>query len=212
MSRMTRRAALRGCLGLFLVLGTARALAALDASVIEVRAAASSLKATVELRDIVSDKFRKLLDRGGTLHLLVQAELWEDKPAWDRLVQPALSTAFRISRDKSTGVVTVQDAAGVLNRLPRDASKVPVQVNVAPIASIDALRRYYVHVVATIGTLADREIDEMGEAVFGPDEETGGLESVGKYVVRKFLQINSYLQSSSAETTSRKFRGSDLSR
>jgi hypothetical protein len=201
-----------GCVAVFLVLASAHALAALDASVTDVRASAASLRATVELKDVLSDRFRRLLDQGGTLHLLIQTELWEDRPAWDRLVQPTVSSAFRISRDRSTGAVLVQDAVGAVSRLPREIGRMPIQVHVAPVASVEALRRYYVHVIATIGTVAEREIDEVGEAVFGPDEEAGGLESVGKYVVRKFLQINSYLQSSSAETTSRKFKGADVSK
>jgi len=212
MARFTSQAALPGCTAAFLVLASTGVFAALDASVIDLRSSASALHATVELRDVLSDRFRKLLDRGGTLHVLIQAELWEDRPAWDRLVQPALSSAYRLTRDNATGAVLLKDMAGTVNRLPRDVSRLPIQIQVAPLDKVEAMRRYYVHVVATIGTLAEREIDEVGEAVFGRDEETAGLESVGKYVVRKFLQINSYLQSSSAETTSRKFRRVDVSK
>lgn len=204
--------ALFGCTASLLVLVSAHTLAALDASVVDVRASSSSIRATVELQDLFTDRFRELLDRGGTLHLLIQTELWEDRLLWDRLLQPTVSSMFRIVRDRSTGAVVVHGTRGALNTWPRDVGRLPVQVHVAPLAKVDALRRYYVHVIATIGTLAEREIDEMGEAVFGPDEQADGLEAIGKYVVRKFLQVTSYLQSSSTETTSRTFKGGEISK
>src|SRR4030095_17254415 len=54
------------------------------------RTGSSILHAGIELRDLIPDRFKRLLDENGTLHLRLQAELWESRPVWDRLVYPAV--------------------------------------------------------------------------------------------------------------------------
>ena len=68
---------------------------------------------------------------------------------------------------------------------------------------ITPAQRYYVHIIATLGTLAEREVDDVGDAVFGRPSETNGLGSLGRLVFRTVLQISDYLQSVSAEAKSR---------
>ena len=58
------------------------------------------------------EKFRQILQSGGSLHMRVQAELWEDRPVWDRLVRPAIVTVFRIVRDPATAQIAISDAFG----------------------------------------------------------------------------------------------------
>ena len=66
------------------------------------------------------------------------------------------------------------------------------------------------HVVATLGTLADQEAEEVGDAVFGRPSETNGLGSLGRLVFRTVLQVSDYLQSVTAEAKSRRLSGRDV--
>jgi hypothetical protein len=75
---------------------------------------------------------------------------------------------------------------------------------------VSASARYYVHVIATLGTLAEREVDDVGDAVFGKPPDSNSLGSLGRLMFRTVLQISDYLQSVSAETRSRKVAGSDI--
>ena len=47
------------------------------------------------------------------------------------------------------------------------ADPLPVIVNLGDSHRVTASERYYVHVVATLGMLADQEVDAAGDAVFG---------------------------------------------
>jgi hypothetical protein len=64
--------------------------------------------------------------------------------------------------------------------------------------------------VATIGTIAERDINDAGEAVFGQDEGSVSVGAVGKMVFRAVLQVADYLQSVSAEARTRQFHGREL--
>ena len=48
----------------------------------------------------------------------------------------------------------------------------PFVVDLGDTARLTAAERYYVHVIATLGTLAEREVDEVGDAVFGRESES----------------------------------------
>jgi hypothetical protein len=86
----------------------------------------------------------------------------------------------------------------------------PLDVALGDPSRVSASARYYVHVIATLGTLAEREVDDVGDAVFGKPSDSNSLGSLGRLVFRTVLQISDYLQSVSAETRSRKIAGSDL--
>src|ERR1700687_117356 len=91
------------------VLLAAAPAAALDVQIKEVRAASAFVSTTIELRDVLPDRFRKTIDEGGVLHLRVQAELWESRPVWDRLVYPAIVRVFRFRRAPTDGL-SITDA------------------------------------------------------------------------------------------------------
>jgi len=63
---------------------------ALDLQVKEVRAASTIVQTTLEVRDVVPERFKKMLDSGNVLHLRLQAELWESRPVcrWPRVRKP----------------------------------------------------------------------------------------------------------------------------
>jgi hypothetical protein len=147
---------------------------------------------SIELRDVIPDRFRKLLDDNGSLHLRVQAELWESRPVWDRLVFPAILQAVRIRRDS----------------LP--PAPWPVTLDLGKTDRIAAAGKYYVHIIATLGTLTDRDAEDVGDAVFGRESESNSLGSLGRLVFRTAIQLSDYLQSVSAEAKTKKIAGSDL--
>jgi len=184
----------------------------LDIQVKDVRAAASAVRTAVELRDIIPERFRRLLDEGSTLHLRVQAELWESRPVWDRLVYPAIVKVFRVGRSASTRDVTIADATAAGTAAQPLRNPLPVLVDLGEANRVAATEKYYVHVIATLGTLADRDVDEAGDAVFGRESEANGLGALGRMVFRTALKVSDYLQSVSAETKSHKVDGRDIIR
>jgi hypothetical protein len=183
--------------------------AALDVQVKDLRAAASVVTATIELRDVLPDRFKKTLESGGILHLRVQAELWESRPVWDRLVYPAMVRVFRFTR-ASGDELSITDPSGSTTTYRAPPRSVPVVVDLGDTKRLTAAERYYVHVIATLGTLAEREVDVVGDAVFGRESETNSLGSLAKLVFRTVLQVSDYLQSVSAETRGRRIAGADI--
>ena len=182
---------------------------ALDVQIKDVHAPGSAVTATIELHDVLPDRFKKTLEEGGVLHLRVQAELWESRPVWDRLVYPAIVRVFRFSRGSSVGL-SVTDASGTATTYPAPPRSLPVVLDLGDTTRVTPTERYYVHVIATLGTLAEREVDEVGDAVFGRPSETNGLGSLGRLVFRTVLQVGDYLQSVSAEARSRRTSGADI--
>jgi hypothetical protein len=150
------------------------------------------VRAAFDVRDLLPDRFRRVLDDNGTLHLRLQVELWESRPVWDRLVYPAVIRVVRMTRDQP----------------PPPA--MPVDLEIGKSDRIVATGRYYLHVIATLGTLADSDADTVGDAVFGRESQANGLGSLGRLVVRTAVQISDYLQSVSAEAKSRRMTGTEL--
>ena len=135
------------------------------------------------------------------LHLRVQAELWESRPVWDRLVYPAIVRVFRLGARAGRRRVDHRCTGAVDDAMPAAAESAAVACSTwASSDRVSASERYYVHVVATLGTLAEREVDDVGDAVFGRPSETNGLGSLGRLVFRTVLQVSDYLQSVTAET------------
>ena len=178
--------------GVVLALAIAHPAAAIDVQVKELKTELTIVRARIEVRDLLPDRFKRLLDENGSLHLRIQAELWESRPVWDRLVYPAVVRAIRLTK-------------GTLPPNP-----MPLALEIGHRDRIVATGRYYLHVIATIGTLAERDVDDVGDAVFGRPSETNTLGSLGRAIFRTALQISDYLQSVSAEAKSKKISGNDL--
>ena len=173
--------------------------------------AAGTVSASIELRDVIPERFKKTIDEGGVLHLRVQAELWEARPVWDRLVYPAIVRVFRFTRGAGSSLA-MTDPGGVVTTTQEAPRAMPIDVALGDPSRVSPAERYYVHVVATLGTLAEREVEDVGDAVFGKASETSSLGSFGRLVFRTVLQISDYLQSVTAETRSRKIVGRDITR
>jgi len=146
------------------------------------------------------------------LHLRVQAELWESRPVWDRLVYPAIVRVFRLGRGSAGPAIAVIDPEGAATNLSALPGSMPIVVDLGDRTRVVGSEKYYVHVIATLGTLAEREADEVGDAVFGPESGSNGLGTLGRMVVKTAVKISDYLQSVTAEAKSRKVAGADILR
>ena len=70
--------------------------------------------------------------------------------------------------------------------------------------------KYYVRTQATLGTIAEREATQAADAVFGPEEGSVTLGSMGRVLFHAVLQVNDYLQSVSTESRTRDVTGAEL--
>jgi hypothetical protein len=192
------------------ILGAPVSAAALEGKVSDLRAAGRVVRAAIDLDDAFPDKLRSALEKGGTLHLRIEAELWEDRPAWDRLVKPASVAAFRIFRRRDGRDISVADVTGGLATYPDYPRPLVVRVDVAPIDRIEDAARYYLSVAVTIGTLDEGEIADAGETVFGEDDGSVGLRSAGRFLLHTVLRITDYIQSASTSIRSRRFSGREI--
>jgi len=183
---------------------------ALDVVLKDVSTSASRVTAIIDVRDPLPDRFRRLIDDGGALHLRVQTELWESRPVWDRLVFPAIVRVFRLARGLTGGGVSIADSAGGSRFYPAVPNPLTVSIELGQSARITASARYYLRIMATAGTLPERDADDVGDVVFGRESESAGLGSLGRMIFRTVIKVSDYLQSVSAETTSKRLPGSDL--
>jgi hypothetical protein len=197
------------CLFALMTLGAARA-SALEARVTELRVAGGGIRASLEIRDMFPAKFQAVLEDGGAIHLRLQIELWEDRPVWDRLAQPAVVTVFRIALDPSTRQVTVADRYGEVSRQAAWQEPLTLRPDIGRADALSDTTRYYVRVLATLGTIAERETARAGSAVFGDDDSSVSLAAMGKILFHAVLQVNEYLQSVSSDTRTRDVTGRDV--
>ena len=193
-----RPTAIRAAFLLLVVVTAGVPAEALDARISEVRTVGPTVRASLEVHNLLSDKFR------------VQTDMREDRPLWDRLVRPAIVTVFRIIRDPATAHIAIQDAFGQAQSYPSFPQPLPLRVDVVAAEAVGETGRYYIRMITTVGTIAERDIDDAGEAVFGQDEGTVSVGAVGKAVFRAVLQAADYLQSVSAEARTRRFEGREL--
>ena len=184
--------------------------AALGVEIKDLRAAAASVTASIELRDALPDRFRETVDRGGVVHLRIHTEVWERRPVWDRLVYPAVVRVFRLARTPSGQEFAVYDPDGGVATHSAFPDPLPLVIRVGDADRLLSAARYYAKVIATLGTLAEREIENAGDAVFGRPEESSGLGAFGRMVFKRVLEMSDYLQSVSAQSTSRNIEGGQI--
>jgi hypothetical protein len=198
------------CLLAVLALGMAQPASALETRLTELRVAGGSVRASLEIRDIFPAKFRTVLEEGAAIHLRLQIELWEDRPVWDRLAQPAVVTVFRIALEPGTRQVTVTDRYGELARQPAWQEPLMLRPDIGRADALSDDARYYVRVLATLGTIVEKETERASKAVFGEDDGSVSLAAVGKILFHAVLQASDYLQSVSSEARTRDVTGRDL--
>jgi hypothetical protein len=180
--------------------------AAFDARVTALTVAGHTVRATFNLRDAFPRKFRALLEQGAPLYLRLEAELWEDRPVWDRLAGPATVVSFRVLHDGATRQVSITGEDGEVGTYPAYPDLLAVTMRVGRADRIIDEVEYYVNAIATVGTIEERDIEGAGDAVFGR-ESGSSVTALGRLVLRKILQLNDYLQSVSTEVRSSKYSG-----
>lgn len=193
-----------------LALGLASPAAALETRLTELRVAGGSIRASLEVREMFPAKFQTVLEEGAAIYLRLQIELWEDRPVWDKLAQPAVVSVFRIVLDPSTRIVRVADSYGEVSRQAAWQEPLTLRPNLGRADALSDGARYYVRVLATLGTIAEKETAQASKAVFGDDESTVSIGSMGKMLFRAVLQVNDYLQSVSSEVRTKDVTGKDL--
>lgn len=202
-----RRAA---CLCAVLAVGIAPPASALETRLTELRVAGGSIRAALEIRDIFPAKFQAVLEEGPAIYLRLQIELWEDRPVWDKLVQPAVVTVLRIALDPATRQVKVTDRYGELSRQPAWQEPLTLRPDIGRADALSDGARYYVRILATLGTIVEKETERASKAVFGEDDGSVSLAAIGKMLFQAVLQASDYLQSVSSETRTRDLSGRDL--
>jgi hypothetical protein len=190
------------------VAAAVRSAAALEARVVELRVVGGSLRASLEIRDLFPAKFQSVLEQRGAIHLRLQIELWEDRPIWDKLAQPAIVTVFRTIMDPSSRQVSVSDQYGEVSRQPAWQEPLTLRLDLGRADALAENSRYYVRIMATLGTIAERESSGT-DAVFGADEGVT-LGSMGRVLFHAVLQVNDYLQSVSTEIRTRDVTGREV--
>jgi hypothetical protein len=198
------------CLFVVLAAGFAQPAAALEARVLELRVAGGAIRASLEFRDMFPAKFQAVLEEGAAIHLRLQVELWEDRPVWDRLAQPAVVTVFRVALDRSTRQVTVADSYGEVSRQPAWQEPLTLRPDLGRADSLSDTARYYVRVLTTLGTIAEKQTERASRTVFGDDDSAVSIAAMGKILFHAVLQVNDYLQSVSSEVRTRQVTGRDV--
>ena len=180
--------------------------AALEMRVEDIRAASARVSATLELRDLLRARFLDVVRQGQSIFLQLQAELWEQRRLADRLALTTPALTYRIVGDGASGMVIVSQfgdrAAHADVRQP-----VPLRVDVGPASVLVDDRAYYLRAQVTLASIADRDIDQFGTAIFGDPQSAAGLAGLGRFVFGTLLRIGKYLESESAEATSGRYTG-----
>lgn len=182
---------------------------ALDARLTELRVAGGSIRASIEIKDMFPQKFQQILEGGAAIHLRLQIELWEDR-MWDKLTQPASVTVFRIVLDPATRQVRIADQYGEVSRQPAWQEPLTLRLDLGRADALSDGAQYYVRVMATLGTIAEKESERASNAVFGDDDSTVSIAGMGKMLFHAVLQVNDYLQSVSAEARTRNITGREV--
>ncbi|HET7698907.1 MAG TPA: hypothetical protein VFK57_24525 [Vicinamibacterales bacterium] len=205
-----RRRGLPVILALALTLAHAASAFALDTKVIEIRVAGGSLFAALELRDLFPAKFQAILEDGAAIHLRLQLELWEDRPVWDKLANPAAVSVFRMVLDRQTRAVKVADQYGEVSRQPAWQEPLSLRIDLGRPDALSDGTRYYIRALATLGTIAEKESAAASNVVFGDDDSSVSIAAMGKMLFRAVLTVNEYLQSVSTDTRTRELTGREL--
>ena len=189
-----------------LVLGAAPPAAALETRVTELRVAGGGIRASLEIRDMFPEFRRcsKTARRSTNLDWL-----WKTRPVWTSS-RSGRHLGVRIVLDPATRVVTVADQYGEVSRQPAWQEPLTLRPDLGRADALSDGARYYVRVLATLGTIAEKETAQATRAVFGDDESAVSLAAMGKMLFHAVLQVNDYLQSVSSDARTRDVTGRDL--
>jgi hypothetical protein len=184
--------------------------AALEARVIQLRITGARLWVAFELRDFLEGNFLELVRSGRSVFVQLQADLWEDRRVFDRIVITTTPATYRLDGDPDGRAVLLVDQFGGSLRHPDARQPLPVRLDLGAASRIQDEAIYYVHAVVTAASVDERDIDQAGDAIFGGNDSAGGLAAVGRFVFRTLLRMGKYFESATAEVTSRRASGRDI--
>jgi hypothetical protein len=188
---------------------TTLGVAAFGGSVGRLRTVDGHVRAALELRDLFNDGVRRLLEQGGPLHVRVEAALWEDR-VWDRPLEPPRVTVFRIARQLPGTQIAVVDPGGGTATYPAYPDPLTIDVDLGAADTIDDDSQYYVSAEVTVGVLTDDAVEETNDALFGRDDGSPGLKSIGRFLLNTVLQISDYVRSETVTIRGRRVRGAQV--
>src|SRR5574338_254311 len=174
-------------------------LLALDGRVADLRSSAGRVHASIQLDNPFAATQRTILERGGTLHVRVELGVWEDRAVFDRTVEPAHVSVFRVIRKPDGSQIGVVDPRGTLVTYKPYPDRVAIDIDTCGMDQLAPDAKYYIDGTVTIGTLGEDDLDEASEAVFGRDDDRAGLKRVGKFLLNSVLQMKDYVDSVSTE-------------
>lgn len=182
---------------------------ALQASFHEFRVLADQVHADFDLSP-VDPPLLSEINKGGLLRITLAAQLWRDRVVFDSPIGSLIESTFVVSRG-APGRLLVRTAAG-LDATVGDGDALRLGLDLAPLDEIVGDHQYYVRAVISTGVLAARDIERLGDAVFGSAKEGNGLADVAKLVFRKALEISEYFKSSRIEVESPRVAGDRIRR
>jgi hypothetical protein len=183
---------------------------ALEARVTEMRITGTRLWAAIELRDLLRERFLELVRDGKAIFVQLQADLWEDRRVFDRMVLTTPAATYRIDPDAGTDGIVLFDQYGGTSRHADVRQPISLRVELGSADRIEDGQTYYLHTVVTAATVDERDIDQAGAALFGGEESSRGLAALGGFVFRTLLRMGKYFESAEAEVTSRRVSGRDI--
>ena len=206
----SRRSRLAAALAAVAMVSASEPAAALEARVTDIRITGARVWVVLELREFLEGSLLQLVRGGRAVFVQIQADLWEDRRVFDRVVIAAPPATYRVDGDADgRGVVLVDQFGGSL-RHPDARQPLPVRLDLGPASRVEDSATYYVHALVTAATVDERDIDQAGEAIFGVDDAAGGLAAAGRFVFRTLLRMGKYFESATAEVTSRRIAGRDI--
>jgi hypothetical protein len=192
------------------LVSSARAVLALEARVTEMRVTGTRLWAAIEVRDLLRDRFLELVRSGKAVFVQLEADLWEDRRVFDRMVLTTPPATYRIDPDVDTGGVILLDQYGGTSRQLDVRQPISLRVELGSADRVADDQTYYLHTLVTAATVDERDIDQAGATIFGTEESARGLAALGRFVFRTLLRMGKYFESAQAEVTSRRMSGRDI--
>ena len=166
----------------------------------------SRVTATLELRDLLTNQFLRVIQQGRAVFLQVQADFWENRRLGDRLALTTPPLTYRIDRSGDRGVL-ITDQFGTRTEHPDLTRPLEIRIDLGPSSALVDDRSYYTQVNVTAATVPERTLEQAGAAMLGDPQSAEGLAGLGRLVFRTLLRIGQYLDTTAAEATSRTLSG-----
>ncbi len=183
---------------------------ALEVRVNQLRTTGTRVWAGLEVRDLLQNGFLKLIREGRAIFVQLEADLWEDRRIFDRIVITIPPVTWRVDQDQEGRGVLLQDQDGGSQRHADIRQPLSLRVDLGPAARIDDAALYYLHARMTAATVDERDIEQAGEAIFGDERSARGVAGLGRFVFRTLLRMGKYFESATVDVTSRRVAGRDI--